>query len=90
MMFPHTGQMYSGERRRFAARLELTTCSPDNSSGTEISKALASGSSRVTSGRPRPVSHLETALSVTPSIPASWAWVSRRPSRRRLMVPPVT
>ena len=86
---PHTGHTYRGERRMLAARLELTTCSPLSSSGTEMDSAPARGSSRDTSGKPRPVSHFETALSLTPSRWASWAWVMRRASRRRLTAAPV-
>ncbi len=56
----------------------MITCSPESSSGRETPKAEASGSSRETSGRPRPVSHLEIVLSLTESLSASWDWVRRR------------
>ena len=90
MILPQMGQTYSGERRMLAERLALTTCSPLSSSGTEMRRAFASGSSRDTSGKPLPVSHLEMVLSLTQSCWASWAWVMCQASRSRLTAPPVT
>ena len=52
--------------------------------------ALARGCSRLMSGRPLPVSHLETVLLLTPSCSARSPWVIFRFSRRALIAPPVT
>ena len=62
---------------------------PESNSATDTPSAPASGSMRVMSGSPLAVSHLDTALAVTPMMSASWACVMPLPSRRRRMVAPV-
>ena len=72
-----------------AERLPLTAQAPESSSATETPRAFASGSIKVMSGSPLPVSHFETALSVTPTVAASSRWVQPFFSRSVRMVFPV-
>ena len=59
--FPHTGHTWNRLFSILEDRFIFLTACPQSSSGTEICRALPSGSSRETSGNPRPVSHLDTA-----------------------------
>ena len=63
--------------------------SPASSSFTVMSRAAASAGSREMSGKPRPVSQRETALSVTPTAPARSSWVIFFPRRRAAINVPV-
>ena len=58
-------------------------------SKTETERALANGSINVISGKPFPVSHLETALLLTPNFSAKMVWVIFLSSLKFLMVAPV-
>ena len=66
------------------------TVEEDVTSVLETDLSGVSGSTSVMSGRPLPVSHFETALSVTPISPASSRWVQPFFSRSARMAPPVT
>ena len=65
------------------------TVSPANSSPSDTPSWSHSGWNSDASGSPRPVSHLDTALSVTFSRSASWAWVSPSSRRRSAMNAPI-
>ena len=63
--------------------------SPASSSSTVTPRFSASAGRTVMSGRPSPVSHLDTALLVRPSRSASICWVSPIALRRSAMNAPI-
>ena len=67
----------------------FTVYSPVSSSATPTPRASAKSKSRLTSGRPRSVYHLDTALSLTPNFSASCRWVICCRSRKVRMAAPV-
>ena len=89
MIFPHFGHTENPDLAMLPVLFPFTTYSPFISSITETCSAFDSGSKRSISGKPRPVSHLLTVLSLTPTISASSACVRARFSLKFFIIFPV-